>query len=196
MRQRRAWCCPRSLATQDSLVRFQYTARSIANAPNLQSRQTRSPKLLELAGSGWHDNDLAESSIMNAPACLRRLRLGPTGNCHAAARRVGEESRISDAIRAIARKAAQRAQRKIRKIFRCPVVTGIGAPPRMTRCRFWHALPETEMTKKTSTPATPMTPTAASRIQSATASSNGGQVAARSFAARAQRAAAGGRKKA
>ncbi len=51
------------------------------------------------------------------------------------------------------------------------------------------------MTKKTATPATPMTPAAASRIQSATARSSGGQVAARSFAARAQSAAAGGSKK-
>ena len=37
---------------------------------------------------------------------------------------------------------------------------------------------------------TPMTPAAASRIQSATAKSNGGQVSSNSFASRAQSAAA------
>ncbi|MCA8353005.1 hypothetical protein [Burkholderia cepacia] len=41
-----------------------------------------------------------------------------------------------------------------------------------------------------SAPHTPMTPAAASRIQSATAKANGGKVSADSFAARAQAAAA------
>ena len=54
------------------------------------------------------------------------------------------------------------------------------------------------MNTKTSTPATPAaptTPTAASRIQGATAKSNGGGVAKGSFAARAQSAAAKGGKR-
>ncbi len=54
------------------------------------------------------------------------------------------------------------------------------------------------MTSKTSTPAAPsapMTQTAASRIQSATARSTGGAVAKGSFAARAQSAAAKGGKR-
>lgn len=44
-------------------------------------------------------------------------------------------------------------------------------------------------------PATPMTPHAAARIQSATAHQHSGQVAKGSFAARAQRAAAKGGKR-
>lgn len=51
------------------------------------------------------------------------------------------------------------------------------------------------MTTKTSThsaPATPMTDTAAARIQKATAKTNGGKVSRGSFAARALRAAAKG----
>lgn len=54
------------------------------------------------------------------------------------------------------------------------------------------------MTTKTSTPAapsTPMTQTAASRIQAATARTSGGTVAKGSFAARAQSAAAKGGKR-
>lgn len=54
------------------------------------------------------------------------------------------------------------------------------------------------MTTKTSTPAaasTPMTQTAASRIQAATARASGGSVAKGSFAARAQSAAAKGGKR-
>lgn len=54
------------------------------------------------------------------------------------------------------------------------------------------------MTSKTSTPAapsTPMTQTAASRIQSATARTTGGTVAKGSFSARAQSAAAKGGKR-
>lgn len=54
------------------------------------------------------------------------------------------------------------------------------------------------MTAKPSTPsapATPMTGTAAARIQSATAKANGGAVAKGSFAARAQSAAAKGGKR-
>jgi len=52
-----------------------------------------------------------------------------------------------------------------------------------------------KMTTKTSTqsaPATPMTETAAARIQKATAKANGGTVSKGSFAARARRAAAKG----
>lgn len=54
------------------------------------------------------------------------------------------------------------------------------------------------MTSKTSTraaPSTPMTQTAASRIQSATARTSGGTVAKGSFSARAQSAAAKGGKR-
>ncbi len=55
------------------------------------------------------------------------------------------------------------------------------------------------MNTKTSTPpvgtGSPMTPAAASRIQGATAKSNGGSVAKGSFAARAQSAAAKGGKR-
>lgn len=54
------------------------------------------------------------------------------------------------------------------------------------------------MNAKTSTPtapATPMTGSAAARIQSATAKANGGAVAKGSFAARAQSAAAKGGKR-
>lgn len=54
------------------------------------------------------------------------------------------------------------------------------------------------MTTKTSAatrPATPMTPSAASRIQGATAKANSGVVAKGSFAARAQSAAAKGGKR-
>jgi hypothetical protein len=51
------------------------------------------------------------------------------------------------------------------------------------------------MTTKTSTPTTPMTPAAASRIQSATARNGRGTVGKGSFAARAQSAAAKGGKK-
>ena len=54
------------------------------------------------------------------------------------------------------------------------------------------------MTTKTPTPAiplNPMTPEAASRIQSATAKANGGAVPKESFATRAQRAGAKGGKR-
>lgn len=53
------------------------------------------------------------------------------------------------------------------------------------------------MTTKTSapsTPANPMTVTAAARIQSATAKTNGGSIAKGSFAARAQSVAAKGKR--
>lgn len=55
-----------------------------------------------------------------------------------------------------------------------------------------------KMAEKTSSPAAPsvpMTPTAAARIQGATAKANGGVVTKGSFAARAQRAAAKGGKR-
>lgn len=48
----------------------------------------------------------------------------------------------------------------------------------------------TNKTRGTTTPATPMTATAAARVQRATAKANGGTVAKDTFAARAQRAAA------
>ena len=54
------------------------------------------------------------------------------------------------------------------------------------------------MVTKTSTPSSPVTPmtgTAAARIQSATAKTNGGSVSKGSFAARAQSAAAKGGKR-
>lgn len=51
-------------------------------------------------------------------------------------------------------------------------------------------IPQTPVRAPSTHQATPMTPAAASRIQSATARQNGGQVARDSFAARAQRAAA------
>lgn len=59
---------------------------------------------------------------------------------------------------------------------------------------------ETRQTPKSGTthnpaPATPMTPQAASRIQSAAAKAHGGVVPKNSFAARAMRAASGGRRK-
>lgn len=71
-----------------------------------------------------------------------------------------------------------------------------------SRCRraaFGTNLSERNiMTTKTSsrsTPASPMTTTAAARIQGSTAKSNGGAVAKGSFAARAQSAAAKGGKR-
>jgi hypothetical protein len=81
---------------------------------------------------------------------------------------------------------------------RC-VVLGRGSFENMSMCCYWHVpIRRKDMTSKTSTPnapTAPMTQSAASRIQAATARTNGGTVAKGSFAARAQSVAAKGGKR-
>ena len=85
-------------------------------------------------------------------------------------------------------------QQKNRENIRIPVVLETETCMSMATCRFEHVLPRGNVmdtkTQHQTTPATPMTPADAARIQSAMAKANGGAVPKGSFAARAASAAA------